>query len=433
MSRLSEYQVEGIKWMMQREKSKIPGGVQSDEVGLGKTIMTIETMNRNQKPKTLIIAPKSLVPQWKYELNKWSNINNTDIKELEKDSNESRVVIASVSNFTKENTIYHKIIWDRIVLDEAHVIKNKRSKTHISISSLQSTIKWALTATPVLNKMTDFWSIMKWIGADMEEVYTKKEDIVNTFFIRRTQDKLNLPGYDMHIIKSKLYHEEKQIYNKVLDSLLKKLKHNNYDSDDSDEDESKTSINRSMNKLYILEKLMRLIQICVHPQLFYKAMSKKHKTDNLEWKYRSSKLESLLKLLDPNIKTIIFCKFVDEMKMYKSLFPNSLLLHGSMKQEQREETLACFKRKDVPFLFIQEKVGSCGLNLQNAKRVIFTTPNWSPALEHQAIGRANRRGQTDKVQVYKLITENSIEEHIIKIQEKKQDVFQSLWDQYRAT
>lgn len=412
---LKDYQEQGLEWMLKREMDPVtPGGVHSDEVGLGKTIMTCALLKENKKEKTLIIAPKNLLKQWEDECKEW--IENQKITicstNILVDSN---IYLVSTSKFYKPDTIYHNINWDRIIIDEAHSIKNTKSKTHKSIQKLNTKIKWAITATPVMNKMKDFWGIMSWIGADLEDAFTNKTSIINKFFLRRTKDliskndeNLKLPPLHIHQVTSKFISKgEEKLYLDFFDELK------NIDPN---------------NKLVILEQLMRLIQICVNPSVYYEAINKKYNM-NLESKVSSTKfkmLENVLKLSDE--KTLVFCKFRHEMKLYEKHINNSVQLHGSLSLEQRIETIHKFKTDpNIKIMFLQSSVGSCGLNLQEATRIIFTSPNWTPALEHQAIGRSHRTGQTKPVNVYKLIISDSIEEKIILAQDKKNDLVESLW------
>lgn len=413
---LKDYQEEGLKWMLNRELDPVtPGGVHSDEVGLGKTIMTCATLKENKKEKTLIIAPKNLLKQWYDECKEWIDDQVITICS----SNiitESNVYLVSTSKFYKPDTVYHNINWDRIIIDEAHSIKNTKSKTHKSIQKLNTKIKWAITATPVMNKMKDFWGIMSWIGADLEDAFTNKNAIINKFFLRRTKDtiskhdeSLKLPPLNIHVIKNGFVSRgEEKLYLEFFDEL-KKID--------------------PTNKLVILEQLMRLIQICVNPLVYYEAINKKYNL-NLEANISSTKskmLEDTLKLSDE--KTLVFCKFRHEMKIYEDSVPNSVQLHGSLTLQQRIEIINKFKTDpNIKVMFLQSSVGSCGLNLQEASRIIFTSPNWTPALEYQAIGRAHRTGQTKPVNVYKLVISNSIEEKIISAQNKKNDLVEALWD-----
>ena len=402
---LKDYQTKGVSWMLMREQDPDhPGGVQSDEVGLGKTIMMIETMNRNPLSKTLLIVPKSLLPQWKIELSKWYKYKaSTKIEE------DTSCVCATLSSFYKDRTIYHEFQWDRIIIDEAHSIKNKRSKTHKSVCKLTGRIKWALTATPVMNKMVDLWGILKWIGEDIEEVYTNTE-LVNKYFLRRTQDFLDLPGYTVTTLYGTFSEKERSLYNDIVEYI--RALHPN-------------------QQICKLEELMRMIQICVHPQLFYNGIGNKFQFCPQKWEGQSTKLNMLSMLLVNKEKTLIFCKFTNEIKAYYNLFPGSLILYGAMTLEQREETLRKYKESDVPFLFVQEKIGSCGLNLQVANRVIFTSPNWCPTIEHQAIGRSHRTGQSNHVFVYKLVIDNSIETKILERQKSKESaIVENLWKYY---
>ena len=161
---LFSYQSIGVQWLYDREtKFEIKGGVLADEVGLGKTIMITGTILRNQKKNTLIIVPKSLVQQWKDEIMKYTSkieviTPENDQFSLNTNDKETYVFIVSQSRFNRANMnakdlTYCNAKWDRIVIDEAHSIKNSKSKLHKAVSLLQSPIRWALTATPVMNKM----------------------------------------------------------------------------------------------------------------------------------------------------------------------------------------------------------------------------------------------------------------------------------------
>ena len=185
---LFDYQNEGISWMLEREHYKcipemvsdikslkhVRGGILADEVGLGKTLQTIKVIQKNKQKNTLILVPKSLVKQWTNEFKKFAkHIELSFENEIEINENPDivHVHIASHSklnskNINVESNIFTKVEWDRIVIDEAHVIRNKKSKMHKACKNLPSKIRWALSATPVMNKMTDVVHMLDWIGID---------------------------------------------------------------------------------------------------------------------------------------------------------------------------------------------------------------------------------------------------------------------------
>ena len=183
MAALYDYQSRGLDWLLEREADDqsfhgepMPkGGILADEVGLGKTMMTIALCNKNRKMNTLILAPKSIIEQWKTEIAKFAphfkvSVSYEDEFTMNTDTNIVHIVIASHSRLNSKvvenvaRTPYAKVSWDRVVIDEAHVIKNKRSKIHKACAAIDAPIKWALTATPIMNKMTDFVYILDYIG-----------------------------------------------------------------------------------------------------------------------------------------------------------------------------------------------------------------------------------------------------------------------------
>jgi len=430
------YQVDGVKWMLQRELAESPGGVNADEVGLGKTIMTIATMIGNPLDKTLILAPKSLVSQWEKEFQKFAPHITPFINKLPFGKKYiSFVTIASHSQVVKKDkkpdeSEYHKIIWDRVIIDEGHVIKNQKTKIHKAVVALTTKVKWCLSATPVMNRLDEFVNIMSWIGPLKDECSTAdgKLKIVNEFVMRRTKEdvakfdeKFKLPKCNIQSVHVPLgSNEEKQIYSTTWETVRKEIK-----------DMKNSEVQN--NALEALERLLRMRQICIHPQIFCTGISKKRKLKQIEqYNGECSKLNKLIEILKTKTqeKSLVFCTFIEEMEIYSKRMKaeglNVVHLDGSLTIEERTNVVNKFNTNNhIQVFLIQINTGGVGYNLQSAKNVFIIEPTWNPALEYQAIGRAHRTGQKNEVNVIKLITTMpdssvpTVEEFIIQLQEQK--------------
>lgn len=417
MLMIKDYQSVALSWMIGREQEEIKGGFLCDEVGLGKTIEILSLLNHSPKPLNLLVVPKILQFQWKEEAITWlSGYNIKIINKLSKitDSTFNQLYIISYSNFCYDVKINaHYINWDRLILDEGHLIKNRRSNTHKSICKLQSKIKWCVTATPVMNNISDLYGLMKLFDINKIDVDQNKEKLLSTLALRRTKEDvhLNLPALHIHNITEPMNDYEKYIYDTTSVKIRELMNGTEY------------------NTLYVFELIMRLVQICISPSIYFKAINKKYNSQEDEVFEESTKIQMLRKVLSKNEKTLIFCKFKEEMNIYKKLFPDSYEINGNYSIDERCEILENFKNnKDVKLLFIQINIGNCGLNIQCANNVVFTSPTWNPSIEHQAIGRCYRTGQQKEVHVYKLYYTDTIEEKIIKAQNKKNELIKEIWD-----
>lgn len=459
------YQNDAIEWMVQRETDKSEkffGGILADEVGLGKTMMMTGTMLKNPKKNTLIILPKSLLLQWKAELEKYTDsfeihLPQNDEIEMNEDSSISRIHIVSHSRFNKRGIedpaklSYCNQEWDRIVIDEAHIIKNKKSKIHKAVTHLKSNIRWALTATPIMNKMTDFVYTMKWVSQDhlsQLDCQTTKDSITEKYIMRRTKEdvkeeneKFELPPCHIEVNKLNfLTEEEKTLYSDKYREMQSKIR------------ELKNALG-NQSVIYILELLLRARQICTHPDCYIDGMNKKEKKTqkllgkNAELLNENRLMENWptneitkLKFVKEKLasqpkedKTLIFCHFIKEIDSYhKELTKegyNVSRIDGRIELEDRNQIVENFKTDDSKqILLIQINVGGQGLNLQCANRIIITSPTWNPALQHQVIGRAHRTGQKKEVFVNILTIANEdstqpyVEEKIMEIQKVKRNL-----------
>ena len=410
---IGPYQHEGVKWMLAREKdSKISGGFLCDEMGLGKTVQTIATMHLNPKPKTLIVVPKSIVSQWSQEITKfgpasWKVCAYDGPKRAL--TNDFNVCISPYS--VLHDDALQNIIWDRVILDEAHDIRNPRSKMFTECQALRSQIRWVLTGTPVFNSIKDFKTLCSFIGISGGDVNRYHDRIRKDYVIRRTKADLRVKmvSCEFQNVELEMTKPEKALYSVAYEEFTDTIKY-------------------GANMMVILEGLLRCRQICVWPQLYYNGIAKKEGRDDPEqWQGLTAKLEYLLKSLaeHPTEKTLIFTQFTGETNKIQSLLSGThqvFRLDGQTGTDNRDAVIEGFKKAKPGAIFIiQIKTGGVGLNLQCATRVYITHPAWNPATELQAIARAHRGGQTSVVHVKKLVYvgEDSVENEIVELQNAK--------------
>jgi SNF2 family DNA or RNA helicase len=432
------YQHEGVKWMLNRELNALvgKGGILADDMGLGKTMQTIATMRGNPM-KTLIVTIVGTVGQWRDALIEFGGlrpviVNPSFTGVLPSDA---EVVLTTYSCFQKargSNCFADNVKWGRIVLDEGHKIRNPTSKGNIEISRLETDVKWILSGTPIQNSKKDILSLAKWIGSVGQDV----DAIVDEIVLRRTQDeqaKLNprlaLPGLSTQVVRLEFETEdEREFYKKVESRYM-----------------------GASNTLDTMEAMIRCRQACTHPLLFLEAlMSKKKnkKTDttkrrrvvydndnevclsNLEMPKSTSKfnylVNDIVSMVNVNKeKCLVFCTWTNEMKLLQNELKTknvaSLIYDGSVSRDNKEAVIYNFKNTTIPVLIIQITCGNAGLNLQCATRVYITSPHWNPCIELQAIGRAYRKGQLQKVHCVRLAMRGTIEDKCSDIQLDKLD------------
>jgi SNF2 family DNA or RNA helicase len=424
---IAPYQNEGVDWMVNREKAtQYSGGFLCDEMGLGKTIQTIATILSNGG-KTLIVCPRSVVAQWKSEIKRFSDLTTCIWDRKTPSFSQYDVVITTYAMIIpvgeRDSTPLHSQRWDRIVLDEAHEIRNKATKTFKSAVRFRATSKWLLTGTPVFNSMRDFVSLCMFMGADKGEVQRNYDWLRTNLVLRRTKESvcqfneaLRLPNCDFENVELDMYPEEKELYDAVYSEAQDKVK------------EIMQNAPVNMQVMYILEQILRCRQLMIWPQMYLDGIAAKEEVEPEYWEGRSKKFETLLQYIDehPDEKSLVFCQFKGEMdRIYELLYDKNIFTYridGSVSKEDREDQIERFKRRKTGCVFlIQIKAGGVGLNLQEATRVYITSPSWNPATELQAIGRAHRTGQTKKVYVKKLLytAQDSIEESIMNLQGHK--------------
>jgi SNF2 family DNA or RNA helicase len=427
------YQREGVLWLlsMENQTSGVRAGILADEMGLGKSIQLIATMLGNPKPRTLIIVPKSIITQWVEEINRFApSLSVCVFDGPDRRIKEADVTLAPYTLLTTKGekgdarTPLHMVQWDRVILDEAHEIRNKKSKLFKSVCRLQTQIKWIVTGTPVFNSMEDFVSLCTFLGLSKVVVQGMTNKIKDIYILRRTKEdlaqineRLRLPPCYFENVELEMFPDEKQLYEIVF-----------LEAQETIRDAFRHAQSLNAKNMVILECLLRARQCMIWPAMYLEGVAKQNGTKAEQWVGRSNKMETLFRMIDghPDEKSLIFCQFRGEMNYIQSQLKGPVFrIDGSVPKEDRVSQIEGFKKAASGAVFIiQIRSGGQGLNLQEATRVYITAPSWNPATELQAIGRAHRTGQTKPVYVKKLIYKEcprfvSVEEEILALQGHK--------------
>jgi SNF2 family DNA or RNA helicase len=425
---LYPHQLKGLKFMENKERNGT-GGILADDVGLGKTIQIIALLY-TRPGNTLIACPPGVAPQWMEKLNtllpedKYEIVpyysqkekKHTNIQEItQKCEDEDRilVVVTTHGQIALNSCSFLQVeVWDRVVVDEAHFLRNPATKLFLNCKRLFALYKWMLTATPVQNKANDLYSLL-YIACGMKgqtKLGKKKgiSEIVrlrNQFVLRRCKHEIlhKLPPLEIENMSCKfISNAEQDFYHKLEKHTTEEFK----------EAMKRKNVNYM---IAVLEMLLRLRQCSFHPQLVIDGYKKKgwFRDDLQEWTGVTTKLHYLEKTVlkelkdDPTQHTLIFCQFHAEMEMIQNMLCGhgftTFIYCGKTRIDARADVATGLLRPQ--FLIIQIRAGGAGLNLQMYNRVFFTSLDWNPSNEFQAIGRAHRSGQRKPVKVTRLLLE----------------------------
>ena len=439
--KLRDYQRFGVQWLESLSQLNL-GGILADDMGLGKTLQVIALLTKKKLTSpALIIVPKTLLYNWEEEFNKFSPKLKILIvegsiatrKKLLKKAKDYDIIVTSYSLFRSDIEIYEKYTFSFCFLDEAQHIKNPGINLTKAIKSVNAKYRFALTGTPIENNLSELWSIFDFImpGYLGSHGYFSKNFMTP---IMKQNDKSALEALSFHIKPFILRRIKKDVLLELppkiettqlceLDTDQKKLYQSQLEVAKKEiEDEIKNEkLSKSQIKIFSL--LTRLRQICCHPKLFI---------DN--YTHSSGKFETLFELFDDlisgNHKTLVFSQFTTMLKLISSELKEKGIDHyyldGTMKARDRLELVNSFNSGNIPIFLISLKAGGTGLNLTGSDTVIHVDPWWNPSVENQASDRSHRIGQKNSVQVIKLITKGTIEEKIMKLQDKKKKLIDNV-------
>lgn len=442
---LRDYQRQGLNWLQFLRAYQF-NGILADDMGLGKTVQTLthlllEQQSGRAKYPNLVIAPTSLMSNWRNEAQRFTPdlkvliLQGINRKQYFDQLNNYDLVLTTYPLILRDKAVYDQQKFHYLILDEAQAIKNAKSKTTQTIYALNAQHRLCLTGTPLENHLGEIWSMYHFLMPGYLGQYERFNRLfrnpieklgdeqrgqqlrqrVQPFMLRRRKEFVakELPKKTEIIRTVPLSGVQRDLYETVRLAMDKKVHE---------------EINRkglAGSHIMILEALLKLRQVCCDPRLV--------KLDRAKGVKQSAKLDLLMSLVPEMVvegrKILIFSQFVSmltiiehELKQHKISYS---LLTG--KTQKREAAISAFQDGEAKVFLISLKAGGVGLNLTAADTVIHYDPWWNPAVERQATDRAYRIGQEKPIFVYKLLTEDTVEEKILKLQEKKQLLADSLY------
>lgn len=436
---LRNYQRDGFKWLRTLEEWNL-GGILADDMGLGKTLQVIALLlsakQEERSGTALVIAPAALVYNWEEEIRRFAPelsvgvIAGSQEERREKIGQYDRfdVLVTSYDTLRRDAPFYEGKEFRYEIIDEAQYIKNHTTAAAKAVKIIKSRTRFALTGTPIENRLSELWSIFDYLmpgflygyeafRAEIETPIVKNKDedavrrlqkMTGPFILRRLKENVlkDLPEKLEEIRYVRFEGEQKKLYDAQTLRMREML------AGQAEEDFNK-------NRFQVLAELTRLRQICCAPSLcFENYRGEAAKTDACVQLIRSA--------IDGGHRMLVFSQFTSMLEILEKEMDKEAVeyyvITGSTSKAERLRLVKEFNGGTVPVFFISLKAGGVGLNLTGADVVIHYDPWWNQAVQDQATDRAHRIGQTKKVTVYKLIAKNTIEEKIQKLQETKHDL-----------
>ena len=448
---LRGYQQEGLNWLQFLREFEF-NGILADDMGLGKTVQTLAHLLKEKQAgrmtlPCLIIAPTSLMGNWRREAQRFA----PELDVLVLHGNERHFHFHRIADYNVVLTTYPLLRRDKklllehefhyIVLDEAQFIKNPKSQTTQIVYELKGKHRLCLTGTPMENHLGELWSMFHFLmpgylgnlkrftrlfrnpierqGDNIRGEQLRRR--IKPFLLRRSKADVaaELPEKTEIIRAVSLRDEQRDLYESIRLAMDKQLR----------EEISRKGLARS--HIMILDALLKLRQVCCDPRLVPLPQARSVQ--------QSAKLELLMDLLPEMVeegrKVLIFSQFTTMLELIEQELHKHKIEYSKLtgKTRDRDTQIDQFQQGNKPVFLISLKAGGVGLNLTAADTVIHYDPWWNPAVENQATDRAHRIGQDKAVFVYKLITEETVEEKIIALQEKKQKLAEAVYSDSAKT
>ena len=428
---LRNYQKAGYRWLKTLARLGF-GGILADDMGLGKSVQIIGLLlSERQKGSdpNIIVCPATLVLNWVNEFRKFERSlkvlavtgNSEARKSMIESFCEYDVIVTGYELLRRDAELYTGVRFGFAVIDEAQYIKNPETKNARAVKMLQAKHRFALTGTPVENSLAELWSIFDFLMPGYLFSYPKFRDtleseivrgnenatarlsrMIRPFLLRRLKSNVlkELPPKMESDVLCALEGEQREIYAANLGSVK----------------ESVRAAGDKVNKVVVLSMLTKLRQICCEPKLVYP-----------DYAGNSAKLAACLELVRTAVesghKVLLFSQFTSMLDILRVRLSEEGITHYTLKGDtpkaERMKLVARFNADATQVFLISLKAGGTGLNLTGADVVIHYDPWWNESVMHQATDRAYRIGQDKSVQVYKLIMQDSIEQRIVRLQEKK--------------
>nr|WP_234426965.1 DEAD/DEAH box helicase [Streptomyces niger] len=436
---LRDYQLRGLAWL-DRMTTLGLGGCLADDMGLGKTVTTIALhLHRDHPDPTLVVCPASLLGNWQREIERFApgvpvrrfHGTGRSLADLDKGG----FVLTTYGTMRSSAKRLAECSWGLIVADEAQHVKNPQSSTAKALRTIQAPARVALTGTPVENNLSELWALLDWTtpgllgslksfralhardieGGEVPGAAERLARLISPFILRR---KKSDPGIAPELPpKTETDHpvplgrEQVALYEAAVRETLARIE----------------AADGMARRGLVMKLLTVLKQICNHPAQYLKEAAPGLTA-------RSGKLELLDELLDTILaedgSVLIFTQYVEMARLLEEHLGArgvpTQLLHGGTPVAQREAMVDRFQAGDVPVFLLSLKAAGTGLNLTRAGHVIHYDRWWNPAVEEQATDRAYRIGQTQPVQVHRLVTEGTVEDRIAELLTAKRSLAEAV-------
>ena len=436
---LRKYQRDGYRWLRTLDGYGM-GGILADDMGLGKTVQVLSYLlamkEGGQALPSLIVCPASLVLNWQEECKKFTpqltciavDGDAARRAELAKQWADADLVVTSYDLLRRDEELYKEQQFYACILDEAQAIKNHTTQKYKAVCGVNSKVRFALTGTPVENRLGELWSIFSFLMpgylppyrtfcARFEKPIVQENDkdalrrlnqLTGPFILRRMKSEVlkELPPKTENVHRIELDTDQRKLYLAAVVDAREKLR-----------------AAKPEDKMAVFAVLMRLREICCDPRLV---------ADN--WEGGSAKLEACMELVTAAVegghRILLFSQFTSMLELLAKRLDEAGMSHftlqGSTPKPVRAELVRRFNSGEADVFLISLRAGGTGLNLTAADIVIHYDPWWNVAAQNQATDRAYRIGQQNPVQVYKLIAQDTIEEKIVELQQAKQDLAETV-------
>lgn len=436
---LRKYQRDGYRWLRTLDGYGM-GGILADDMGLGKTVQVLSYLlakkEGGQTLPSLIVCPASLVLNWQEECRKFTpqltcvavDGDAAHRAGLAKQWGQADIVVTSYDLLRRDEELYGRQSFYACILDEAQAIKNHSTQKYKAVCQVKSQVRFALTGTPVENRLGELWSIFSFLMpgylpsyktfcARFEKPIVQEEDqnavrrlnqLTGPFILRRMKAEVlqELPPKTENIHRIELEPQQRKLYLAAVVDAREKLR-----------------AAKPEDKMAVFAVLMRLRQICCDPRLV---------GDN--WTGGSAKLDACMELVTAAVegghRILLFSQFTSMLELLAKRLDQAGVSHftlqGSTPKPVRAELVRRFNNGEAGVFLISLRAGGTGLNLTAADIVIHYDPWWNVAAQNQATDRAYRIGQKNPVQVYKLIAQDTIEEKIVELQAAKQTLAETV-------
>ena len=436
---LRKYQRDGYRWLRTLDGYGM-GGILADDMGLGKTVQVLSYLlamkERGQRLPSLIVCPASLVLNWQEECQKFTpqlscvavDGDAAHRAELAKQWAEADLVVTSYDLMRRDEELYSGQQFYACILDEAQAIKNHTTQKYKAVCGVNSIVRFALTGTPVENRLGELWSIFSFlmpgylppyktfcarfekpiVQEDDKDALRRLNQLTGPFILRRMKSEVlkELPPKTENLHRIELDEQQRKLYLAAVVDAREKLR-----------------AAKPEDKMAVFAVLMRLREICCDPRLV---------ADN--WDGGSAKLEACMELVTAAVegghRILLFSQFTSMLELLAKRLDEAGVSHftlqGSTPKPVRAELVRRFNSGEADVFLISLRAGGTGLNLTAADIVIHYDPWWNVAAQNQATDRAYRIGQRNPVQVYKLIAQDTIEEKIVELQQAKQDLAETV-------